>query len=250
NGHGVAPPPDGDEVGNYITGVYTDTGFNNEYDCYTYSYGLNEVTVTPYGNTWAEQRCKELVWEQNCGGLSAEYSGGEVNVPILSGGGGGGIFWTNYTGSPSKDNGIASNSVSYGISYAGLVTGFKKDLWEKPRSRAQKAINQKKAYNTQKALKAKGITKSVKEIKAGKIANLKAGGVALGVLSIGLTLEGSFTGLTSFGASFTDLVSPTAYCKTFPELLTDVVICLFPFNIQKQVLHVYNAYIGIFLLKV
>ena len=185
-GLGVLPPPDGDEIDIFPTGVYTDTGFSSEYNSYTYNYGLSEVEVTPYG-TWAEQRCKELVWEQNCGGLSAEYSGGEVNVPILSGGGGGGIFWTNYTGSPSKDNGIASNSVSYGISYAGLVTGFKKDLWEKPRSRAQKAINQKKAYNTQKALKAKGITKSVKEIRAGKITNLKTGGNVLGAIGFGLS---------------------------------------------------------------
>ena len=43
------------------------------------------------------------------------------------------------------------------------------------------------AYETQKALKQKGITKSVKEIKAGKIANLKIGGNVLGVTGIVLS---------------------------------------------------------------
>lgn len=189
DGYGVTPPPDGDEVGNYITGVYTDTGFSSEYNSYTYSYGLSEVTVTPYGNTWAQQRCKELVWENNGGGLPADCSGGEVNVPILSGGGyGPGVSGANNLNSPSKNDGISSNLVSYGVSYAGVVTGYKRDLWEKPRSRAQKATNQKKAYNTQKALKAKGITKHVKEIKAGKIANLKAGCNVLGVVGAACTV--------------------------------------------------------------
>lgn len=186
NGHGIAPPPDGDETGYYVTGVYTYTGFNNEY--YSYNYGLNEVTVTPYGNSWAMEECRRL-GEQNCGGLSAEYSGGEANVPTLSaGGGGGGGFWTGGNNTSTKSEGLSSNTISYTVSYAGLVTGYKKSLWEKPLTRAQKAINQKKAYNTQKALKAKGITKSVKEIKAGKIANLKAGGIVVGVTGIGLSV--------------------------------------------------------------
>ena len=94
---------------------------------------------------------------------------------------------TNYAGSPSKDYGIASNSLSYGVSYAGVVTSFIKDKWENPGSRAQKAINQKKAYNTQKALKAKGITKSVKEIKAGKITNLSKANHALGMVGLAIT---------------------------------------------------------------
>lgn len=188
-GSGAMPPPDGDEVDIFPTGVYTDTGFSSEYNSYTYSYGLSEVTVTPYGDTWAEQKCKELVWEQNCGGLPADCSGGEANVTIGCGGGGGlGVFWTNYSKNPSKNNGVASNLVSYGISYAGVVTGFKKDLWEKPGNRAQKAINQKKAYNTQKALKAKGITKSVKQIKAAKITNLKTGGNVLGAVGLGISV--------------------------------------------------------------
>lgn len=183
-GNGALPPPDGNEAGYYITGVYTDTGFNSEYNCYSYTYGFHEVTVTPHGNSWAMEECRRL-GEQNCGGLSAEYDGGEVNVPTVSaGGGGGGGMGTNYAGSPSKDYGIASNSLSYGVSYAGVVTGFIKDKWENPGSRAQKAINQKKAYKIQKTLKAKGITKSVKQIKAGKITSLKTGGTILGAVGV------------------------------------------------------------------
>ena len=107
NGNGDAPPPDGDETGYYVTGVYTYTGFNNEY--YSYNYGLNEVTVTPYGNSWAMEECRRL-GEQNCGGLSAEISGGEANLPIISGciGGGGGSGGAGYNNSSSGSNHMVS----------------------------------------------------------------------------------------------------------------------------------------------
>lgn len=108
-----------------------------------------------------------------------EYIGGDFNGHYITGNEPAARFRNeNYNGVP--------NAFDYGISYAGVVTSFIKDKWENPGSRAQKAINQKKAYNTQKALKAKGITKSVKDIKATKIANLRTGGNALAGLSIGI----------------------------------------------------------------
>jgi len=106
-----------------------------------------------------------------------EYIGGDFNGHYITGNEPAARFRNeNYNGVP--------NAFDYGISYAGVVTGFKKDKWENPGSRAQKAINQKKAYNTQKALKAKGITKSVKQIKAGKITSLKTGGNILGAVGV------------------------------------------------------------------
>ena len=56
---------------------------------------LNEVeiidtAITSSGvDSWARQECQNIVWENNGGGHSAEYDGGEVNVPTISGGGGG-----------------------------------------------------------------------------------------------------------------------------------------------------------------
>ena len=152
-------------------------------DTYAIDYAC---TSSSGGNNQAEQDCRELIGEQNNGVLFEEYPD-EANVPTIRAGGGGGGWGTNYAGSPSKDYGIASNSLSYGVSYAGVVTSFKQDKWKNPGSRAQKAINQKKAYNTQKALKAKGITKSVKEIKAGKITNLSKANHALGMVGLAIT---------------------------------------------------------------
>ena len=151
-------------------------------DTYAIDYAC---TSSSGGNNQAEQDCRELIGEQNHGVLFEEYPD-EANVPTIRAGGGGGGWGTNYAGSPSKDYGIASNSLSYGVSYAGVVTGYKRDLWEKPRSRAQKAINQKKAYNTQKALKAKGITKHVKEIKATNGAKLAKASRSCALLGVGL----------------------------------------------------------------
>ena len=56
---------------------------------------LNEVeiidtAITSSGvDSWARQECQNIVWENIGGGHSAEYDGGEVNVPTISGGGGG-----------------------------------------------------------------------------------------------------------------------------------------------------------------
>lgn len=154
-------------------------GCLNEVEC------IDKAITSSGADSWAKDECRTIVWENNGGGHSAEHDAGVVNVPTISAGGG---SWTGGNNTSAKSEGLSSNTISYTVSYAGLVTGYKKSLWEKPLTRAQKAINQKKAYNTQKALKAKGITKSVKEIKAGKIANLKAGGIVVGVTGIGLSV--------------------------------------------------------------
>ena len=157
-------------------------GCLNEVEC------IDKAITSSGADSWAKDECRTIVWENNGGGHSAEHDAGVVNVPTISAGGGGGGSWTGGNNTSAKSEGLSSNTISYTVSYAGLVTGYKKSLWEKPLTRTQKAINQKKAYNTQKALKAKGITKSVKEIKAGKIANLKAGGIVVGVTGIGLSV--------------------------------------------------------------
>ena len=135
NGHGVAPPPDGDETGYYITGVYTATGFNSEYNYYGYTYGLNEVTVTPYGNSWAREECKTLVWENNGGGLSAEYSGGEANVPTISaGGGGGGGSWTGGNNTSAKSEGLSSSILSFPTSAVSTLMGVCEYSYMQPKN--------------------------------------------------------------------------------------------------------------------
>lgn len=117
---------DGDGIDNYIIGAYTYMGFNYELDCYNYIYGLNEVTVTD--QSWAMQECRRL-GEQNCGGLSAEYSGGEVNVPTISagGGGGGGAFCQNDNNNSTTNN-VNIEILGDVINIAGLYTYTEKVL--------------------------------------------------------------------------------------------------------------------------
>ena len=172
-------------LGNYRPGIYnpTDSEFAwlvrlPDVDVIATSLGSNaNTTITPY--------TEGTIWD-NSHYLDKPKDTGPVlyETPIGHGGGGGSIGmgpnnqWGNSKLTPSVVNNVATG--------AGTITGYQKSLWEKPKSRAQKAINQKKAYETQKALKQKGITKSVKEIKAGKIANLKASGFVWGTFSIGL----------------------------------------------------------------
>ena len=135
------------------------------------------TTITPYteGTQWNNYQ-------------QYSYLGTDTRpMPTLgSGGGGGGSIgmgpnnqWGNSKLTPSVVNNIVTG--------AGTITGYKQSLWERPKSRAQKAINQKKAYETQKALKQKGITKSVKEIKAAKVTNLSKANYALGMVGLAST---------------------------------------------------------------
>ena len=172
-------------LGNYHPGIYNPTDSESAWlvrlpdvDVIATSLGSNaNTTITPY--------TEGTIWDNNHY-LDKPKDTGPVlyETPIGHGGGGGGIgtgpnnHWGNSKLTPSVVNNVVTG--------AGTITGYQKSLWEKPKSRTQKAINQKKAYETPKVLKAKGITKSVKEIKAGKVTNLKTGGRALGVLSIGL----------------------------------------------------------------
>ena len=183
--NGILPPPDGSDFDNYVPGRITSDGFSTECNAYTYSYNMYEVTVTASRYTWAGQWCKDYTWNRR-EQYSSEYSGGEVYIsPTTNSGGGGGSIGMGANNQFGNSK-LTPSAVNYVATGAGTITGYQKSLWEKPKSRAQKAINQKKAYETQKALKQKGITKSVKEIKAGKIANLKVGSAALGVFSIGM----------------------------------------------------------------
>jgi len=182
--NGILPPPDGSDFDNYVPGRITSDGFSTEYNAYTYSYIMYEVTVTASRYTWAGQWCRDYTWNRR-EQYSSEYSGGEVYISPTTnsgGGGGGGIgMGANNQFGNSKLTPSAVNYVATGV---GTITGYQKSLWEKPKSRAQKAINQKKAYETQKALKQKGITKSVKEIKAGKITNLNKASNVLGATGV------------------------------------------------------------------
>ena len=111
-------------------------------------------------------------------------------------------YWSNYGpsnghngGSGSSGNHGGASSVNQGyfsdlspiISCEGIVIGYKQQQWLHPQNRTQKAINQRKAYEIQKSLKSKGISKQVKDIKAGKAANL--GRASKGVAALGIGLE-------------------------------------------------------------
>lgn len=183
---GNGQPGDPPGLGNYHPGIYNPTDSESAWlvrlpdvDVIATSLGSNaNTTITPY--------TEGTIWDNNHY-LDKPKDTGPVlyETPIGHGGSGGGIgtgpnnHWGNSKLTPSVVNNVVTG--------AGTITGYQKSLWEKPKSRAQKAINQKKAYETQKALKQKGITKSVKEIKAAKIANLKAGGYVLGAIGIGLS---------------------------------------------------------------
>lgn len=150
--------------------------------CLIDTYAIDNA-ISSSGSTFSDEK-PYFSSDRGFGDCDQERDTPSFNPTINHGGGGG--FWTGGDNTTPKEYGVSSNTISYTVSYAGLVTGYNKNLWKKPLSRAQKAINQKKAYNTQKALKAKGITKSVKDIKATKIANLRTGGNALAGLSIGI----------------------------------------------------------------
>lgn len=190
-GIGDGRPDDPPGLDNYQPGTYNSA--DSDYACIVC---LNEVTVTATSGG-APQSCSNTNYTEGTSWDDGQYysyfgaftdagSNLQESTNGYGGGGGGGGAIGMGSNNLSGNSKLTPSVVNYVATGAGTITGYQKNLWEKPKSRAQKAINQKKAYNTQKALKAKGITKSVKEIKAGKIANLKTGSKALGVLSIGL----------------------------------------------------------------
>lgn len=132
------------------------------------------TTTTPYteGTPWNNyQQYSYLGTTNNTG-------------PTLGSGVGGGGSIGMGANNQFGNSKLTPSVVNYVVTGAGTITGYQNSLWEKPKSRAQKAINQKKAYETQKALKQKGITKSVKEIKAGKITNLNKASNVLGATGV------------------------------------------------------------------
>ena len=190
-GIGDGRPDDPPGLDNYQPGTYNSA--DSDYACIVC---LNEVTVTATSGG-APQSCSNTNYTEGTSwddGLYYSYFGAftdagsnlQESTNGYGGGGGGGGAIGMGSNNLSGNSKLTPSVVNNVVTGAGTITGYQKSLWEKPKSRAQKAINQKKAYNTQKALKAKGITKSVKEIKAGKIAHLKTGGYALGGISLGL----------------------------------------------------------------
>lgn len=182
---GNGQPSDPPGFGHYRPGIYNPTDSESAWlvrlpDAYVIATSLGNATNT---NTSTTPYTEGTVWDNNHY-LDKPKDTGPVlyETPIGHGGGGGGIGtgpnnqWGNSKLTPSVMN--------YVVTGAGTITGYQNSLWEKPKSRAQKAINQKKAYETQKALKQKGITKSVKEIKAGKITNLNKASNVLGATGV------------------------------------------------------------------
>lgn len=191
-GIGNGRPDDPPGLDNYQPGTY-----NSADSDYAYVVCLNEVTVTATSGG-ASQSCSNTNYTEGTSwddGQYYSYFGAFTDAgPNLQestngygGGGGGGGAIGMGSNNRSGNSKLTPSVVNNVVTGTGTITGYQKSLWEKPKSRAQKAINQKKAYNTQKALKAKGITKSVKEIRAGKITNLKTGGNVLGAIGFGLS---------------------------------------------------------------
>ena len=150
--------------------------------CLINTYAIDNA-ISSSGSTFSDEK-PYFSSDRGFGNFDQERDTPSFNPSSNHGGGGG--FWTGGNNTSAKEYGVSSNTLSYTVSYAGLVTGYKKSLWEKPLTRAQKAINQKKAYNTQKALKAKGITKHVKEIKATNGAKLAKASRSCALLGVGL----------------------------------------------------------------
>ena len=88
---------------------------------------LNEVEVIDTAisssgvDSWARQECQKIVWENNGGGHSAEYDGGVVNVPTISGVGGG-------SSSAGMTINNKSTSINIGIQSFELGNGLKTQI--------------------------------------------------------------------------------------------------------------------------
>lgn len=111
--------PDGSDFDNYVPGRITSDGFSTEYNAYTYSYNMYEVTVTASPYTWAEQWCRDYTWNRR-GQYSPEYSGGEVYISPTtsfggggSGGGNGGSAMVPIQMATTTVDGVVVNNVNY-----------------------------------------------------------------------------------------------------------------------------------------
>ena len=111
----ILPPPDGSDFDNYVPGRITSDGFSTEYNAYTYSYNMHEVTVTASRYTWAEQWCRDYTWNRR-EQYSSEYSGGEVYISPTTGSGGG--------GSGGGNGGSSSIVQAVGITYSVIGSIF------------------------------------------------------------------------------------------------------------------------------
>lgn len=109
--------PDGSDFDNYVPGRITSDGFSTEYNAYTYSYNMYEVTVTASRYTWAEQWCRDYTWNRR-GTYSSEYSGGEVIVP--NGGAGG------FTGASFNNSSI--DKIDITVQSLNVSNGLKTEL--------------------------------------------------------------------------------------------------------------------------
>ena len=116
-----------------------------------------------------------LSWTSNSEGQSVGPNSGGC-------GGGGGTHGGDYAFS---NQGLTVD-LSLLLSCEGVHLGYKQQLWQNPRSRTQKLINQKKAYDIQKDLKSKGVSKHVKDIKAGRISKLRVANRGIVALGVGL----------------------------------------------------------------
>ncbi|MBQ3355021.1 MAG: VCBS repeat-containing protein [Bacteroidales bacterium] len=151
------------------------------------SYVLPEITILPDNPSLANYNTYEEFWytpNMTGGGRNSQWSNADKNTSI---GPKGGARGGNHGGGHTITNQDLLNNLAPVISIEGIVIGYKQQQWQNPKTKTQKAINQKKAYEIQKALKNKGISKHVKDIKAGKAANL--GRASKGVAALGIGLE-------------------------------------------------------------
>lgn len=148
---------------------------------------LPEVVVLGDNPSLANYNTYEEFWytpNMTGGGRNSQWSNADKNTSI---GPKGGARGGNHGGGHTITNQDLLNNLAPVISIEGIVIGYKQQQWQNPKTKMQKAINQKKAYEIQKALKNKGISKHVKDIKAGKAANL--GRASKGVAALGIGLE-------------------------------------------------------------
>lgn len=188
-GSGILPPPDGDEFDDYVPGMVTSGGYSSEYDAYTYSYNLHEVTVSASRYTWAEEQCRNITWygrEE----YSPEYSDGEVYISYGGIGGGGGAC--------SNGSWNTKEIVNGGIQLSGYVLSVTSSLQScqgytlktsEDYTRIGKNLN--KAQKAKLALKyPEQLSKSASAAKYGRAVakGMRQSGNILGAVGVGLEL--------------------------------------------------------------
>ena len=150
------------------------------------NYILPEVTIKPDDNPSLSNTPSfwEFYYTPHPGGGNPPFvnAGNEPSLKPSSGGGG--------SGSHGMGNSSVNHQLSFDLSLIlsseSVVLGYKQQIWKTPKNRAQKELIQKKAYDIQKSLKSQGITKHIKDIKAGKISKLRSANRGFAALGIGL----------------------------------------------------------------